>query len=213
MIKLGFSRDSGGRLGAPLAAWLLLFAFGFSAVYGASGEGFRIFTLKHISPKQGRDYLLQMGIGPASELSGSPSLLVTGKAEDVARAMVMLDLVDAPQEFAVKMMGASLKAEILPSSEAISEKAAGVSVGTFSAPPKESGGAIVDVHNGSLVIIAQASRIDRVVAAVGKLLQSKKNGVSEPAAGGPEVEPVKETPKPLKTTPEPVMPKIDRTDV
>ena len=212
MIKLGFSRESGGGIVASLAGWLLLFGFGFSAVYGASGEGFRILTLKHISPKQGREYLSQIGIGPASELSGSPSLLVTGKAEDVARAKVMLDLVDAPQEFAVKVMGSSLKAEILPASEAISEKAGGVSVGTFSSPPKDSGGAgaIVDVHNGSLVIIAQASRIDRVVAAVGKLLRDKKNGVSKQEA---EVEPAKETPKPVKTAPEPVIPKIGRSDV
>jgi len=167
---------------------LLLFSWGFSAVYGASGPApeapaappsaeasgvFRIITLKHISAKQGREYLSQIGIGPASELSGSPSLLVTGKAEDVARAKVMLDLVDSPQEFAVKVMGSSLKAEILPSSEAISEKAGGIAVGTFSTPPQDSSGAIVDVHNGSLAIIAQASRIDRVVAAVGKLLKDK----------------------------------------
>lgn len=210
-----------------LAGMLLLFGWGFSAVYGASGPAhgapaappsaeasgvFRIITLKHISAKQGREYLSQIGIGPASELSGSPSLLVTGKAEDVARAKVMLDLVDAPQEFAVKMMGSSLKAEILPSSEAISEKTGGITVGTFSSPPKDSGGAgaIVDVHNGSLVIIAQASRIDRVVAAVGKLLQDKKNAVPQQEA---QVEPAKETTKPVKTTPEPVIPKVEKSDV
>ena len=203
---------------------LLLFSWGFSAVYGASGPApeapaappsaeasgvFRIITLKHISAKQGREYLSQIGIGPASELSGSPSLLVTGKAEDVARAKVMLDLVDSPQEFAVKVMGSSLKAEILPSSEAISEKAGGIAVGTFSTPPQDSSGAIVDVHNGSLAIIAQASRIDRVVAAVGKLLKDKQNGVSQREA---QVEPAKETPKPVKTTPESAQggPKIER---
>jgi len=219
---------SGVRRAAVVALFagaFLLFGVGFSAAYGASdpvaeagaasrsaeaSRVFRIITLKHISTKQGREYLSQIGIGPASALSGSPSLLVTGKPEDVARAKVMLDVVDSPQEFAVKVMGSSLKAEILPSSEAISEKAGGVAVGTFSSPPKESGGAIVDVHNGSLVIIAQASRIERIVAAVGKLLQDKlKDGVSQRET---QVEPGKEAAKPVKTTPEAAIPKIDRTE-
>jgi len=213
MIKLRFSRKSGGRIVAFFAGLLLLFGWGFSAVYGASGGGgFRIFTLKHISAEQGLKYLSDVGIGPVSELSGSPSLLVTGKPEDVARAKAILDLVDAPQQFGIKVMGASLKAKILPSSEAISEKVSGISVGTFSAPPKASGGAgaIVDVHNGSLVIIAQASRIERVASAVGKLLLDKKNGVPEQEAS---VGPAKETPKPAKTAPGPAIPKVGKIEV
>ncbi len=210
MINLRFSQKSGGRIFAFFAGVLLLFGWGFSAVYGASGGGFRIFTLKHISAEQGVKYLSDVGIGPVSGLSGSPSLLVTGKPEDVARAKAVLDLVDAQQQFGIKAMGASLKAEILPASEAISEKAGGISVGTFSAPPKDAGGAIVDVHNGSLVIIAQASRLDRVVSAVGKLLRDKKNGASEQEAS---VGPVKEAPKPVKATPRPVIPKIGKVEV
>jgi len=210
MINLRFSQKSGGRIVAFFAGVLLLFGWGFSAVYGASGGGFRIFTLKHISAEQGVKYLSDLGIGPVSGLSGSPSLLVTGKPEDVARAKAVLDLVDAQQQFGIKVMGASLKAEILPSSEAISEKAGGISVGTFSAPPKDAGGAIVDVHNGSLVIIAQASRLDRVVSAVAKLLRDKKNGTSEQKAS---VGPAKESLKPVKTTPRPVIPKIGKVEV
>lgn len=194
------------------AGLLLLFGWGISPVYGTSaGGGFRIFTLKHISADQGRKYLSEVGIGPVSALSGSPSLLVTGKPEDVARAKALLDLVDAQQEFAIKVTGSSLKAEILPASEAISEKAGGISVGTFSSPPKDSdGGAIVDVHNGSLVIIAQASRLDRVVAAVGKLLQEKKASMPEQEIS---VVPTKETPEPVKTVPRPVIPKVGKIEV
>ena len=212
MLNLRFSHRSGGRIITLLAGLLLLFGSGVSAVYGASGGGFRIFTLRHISTERGRKYLSEVGIGPVSGLSGSPSLLVTGKPEDIAAAKAILDLVDAQQRFTVKVMGSSLKAEILPSIEAISEKAGGVSVGTFSAPPKDSGatGAIVDVHNGSLVIIAQASRLERVVAAVGKLLQDKKNGASEQEA---LVGQAKERPKPVKTAARPVVPKTGKIEV
>ena len=189
------------------AVVLLLFGLGSFAVYGASGTGgFRIFTLKHISPEQGREYLGRIGLGTVSQLSGSPSLLVTGEPEDVAKAKAVLGLVDASQGFSVKTLGSLLRAEHLPASAAISEKAGGISVGTFSSPPKDAGGAgaIVDVHNGSLVLIAPSSKMERIVAAVGQLLEAKKERTASRQEASVEA---------TKVPDKPTKPRVDKIEV
>lgn len=173
-----------------MASVLLLCDWGLSTVYGASESGgFRIFTLKHISAEQGKKFLSEVGIGTVSQLSGSPALLVTGKAEDVAKAKAVLDIVDAPEEFAIRSVPAVSAVGEPPTAptgpgwaEAVAEKVGNISVGTFSSPPKDTGQAraIVDVHNGLVVVVAPSSRIERIVSAVAKMLGDKKTKPVEP---------------------------------
>ncbi len=166
-----------------MASVLLLGDWGLSAVYGASESGgFRIFTLKHISAEQGKKFLGEVGIGTVSQLSGSPALLVTGKPEDVAKAKAILDIADAEEEFAIRSLPAVSGVAEPPAAEAVAEKVGNISVGTFSSPPKDTGQAraIVDVHNGSVVVVAPSSRIERVVSAVAKMLGDKKSKPVEP---------------------------------
>ena len=166
-----------------LASVLLLGGWGLSTAYGASESGgFRIFTLKHISAEQGKKFLGEVAVGTVSQLSGPPALLVTGKAEDVAKAKAILDLVDAPEEFAIRSLPAVSGVEEPPAAEAVAEKVGNISVGTFSSPPKDTGQAraIVDVHNGSVVVVAPSSRIERIVSAIAKMLGDKKTKPVEP---------------------------------
>jgi len=172
-----------GGIAVLLASVLLLCDWGLSTVCGASeSSGFRIFTLKHISGEQGKKFLGEVGIGTVSQLSGSPALLVTGKAEDVAKAKAILDLVDAQEEFAIRSLPAVSEIEEPPAAEAVAEKVGNISVGTFSSPPKDTGQAraIVDVHNGSVVVVAPSSRIERIVSAIAKMLGDKKTKPVEP---------------------------------
>jgi len=160
---------------------------GLSTVYGASESGgFRIITLKHISAEQGKKFLGEVGVGTVSQLSGSPALLVTGKAEDVAKAKAILDLVDAPEEFAIRSLPAVSEIGEPPAAEAVAEKVGNISVGTFSSPPKDTGQAraIVDVHNGSVVVVAPSSRIERIVSAVTKMLGGKAYSAEAAAKAG-----------------------------
>ncbi len=166
-----------------LASVLLLGGWGLSTAYGASESGgFAIITLKHISAEQGKKFLGEVGIGTVSQLSGPPALLVTGKAEDVAKAKAILDLVDAPEEFAIRSLPAVSGVEEPPTAETVAEKVGNISVGTFSSPPKDTGQAraIVDVHNGSVVVVAPSSRIERIVSAIAKMLGDKKTKPVEP---------------------------------
>ena len=192
-----------------LVGVLMLCGWGPSAVYGASETGgFRIFTLKHISAAQGKKYLAEVGIGTVSQLAGSASLLITGKPEDLGNAKVLLGLVDAPQEYVVRSLPTVSAMEEMPSGEAISEKVGNVSVGTFAAPPKstDSAGAIIDVHNGSLVVVAQAGRVERIVAAIGQLLEEKK--------AAEETSPTRPTPVEPTTDPNrPAKPGVDKIEV
>ncbi|MBN2139306.1 MAG: hypothetical protein JW720_16000 [Sedimentisphaerales bacterium] len=176
MRKLRFYHETRARIVVSATVILLLLFCGGSLVYGASdGGGFRIFALKHISAAQGKKYLAEVGLGTVSQLAGSPSLLVTGEGGDVAKAKAVLDLVDAAQTYSVRMLKLAADAAELPASAAIAEKVGGLSVGTFSNPPKDdgSGMAIVDVHNGSVVVIAQPSRVERIAAAVGQLIEKQ----------------------------------------
>jgi len=182
-VERGANRKKPDAKRYPLyAAWLasvlLLGGWGLSTVYGASESGgFAIITLKHISAEQGKKFLGEVGVGTVSQLSGSPALLVTGKAEDVAKAKAILDIADAQEEFAIRSLPAVSGVGEPPAAEAVAEKVGNISVGTFSSPPKDTGQAraIVDVHNGSVVVVAPSSRIERVVSAVAKMLGDKKN--------------------------------------
>src|SRR4030042_7129653 len=183
MIKLRFSyRDcarppkAAGGIAILLASVLLLGGWGLPTVYGASeASGFRIFTLKHISAEQGKKFLGEVGVGTVSQLSGPPALLVTGKADDVAKAKAILDITDAQEEFAVRSLPAVSGVEEPPAAETVAEKVGNISVGTFSSPPKDTGQAraIVDVHNGSVGVVAPSSRIERIVSAVAKMLEDR----------------------------------------
>jgi type II secretory pathway component GspD/PulD (secretin) len=93
-----------------------------------------------------------------------------------------LDIVDAQEEFAIRSLPAVSGVEEPPAAEAVAEKVGNISVGTFSSPPKDTGQAraIVDVHNGSVVVVAPSSRIERIVSAIAKMLGDKKTKPVEP---------------------------------
>ena len=176
---------------------MLLSMYPFASLYGASGSGgFRILSVKHISAAQGKKYLDEVGVGTVSQLPGSPALLVTGGAEGAAKAQAVLDIVDGPEEYVVRVILSDSGEIELPSAEAISEKVGGIEVGTFSNPPKGSGRgrAIIDIHNGYGVIIAPSHGLDRIVSAIEQLQGSAP---IEPRRKATPVEPkkVQEAPK------------------
>jgi len=178
MAKLRFSDGCCGRILGLVVMFLLFGSYPFSVVYGASGSsGYRIFTLKHISGDRGKGYLGEAGIGTVSQLSGSPALLVTGGAEEVAKAKAILDLVDAPEEYVIRAILPASEFEGLPSVAEIAGKLGGISVGTFADPPAGTDGAraIIGIGNDSVVVVAPSSRLERIVAAIGQLVEGKKS--------------------------------------
>jgi type II secretory pathway component GspD/PulD (secretin) len=158
---------------------------------------YRIFTLKHISAEQGRKYLAQVNIGTVSQLPGAGVLLVTAQPSELTKAATILKLVDAEEEFAIKAISPVSEVENLPSNEQIAAMVGGISIGTFFSPPENQKGAraIIDVHNDSVVAIAPAGLLEKIVSAIG---QPGEKGVEKPRPVG--VEPAGPS-EPSATTP------------
>ncbi len=135
-----------------------------AAVSGTTGHA--VFSVQHITPEQGRDFLSRLSIGTVSRMPGVNSLLVTGDEADLRKAAAVLDLVDSRTKFDVRVLGPAMP--MLPSSTEIAAAVGGVCVGTFADPPKDRTKmrAIVDVHNGNVVAVASTMQMQDIRYAV-----------------------------------------------
>jgi len=188
MTKLRISDVGSTTVVFWLSAVVFIVGLSSSATYGtADSGGFGILAPKHIRAERLMEYLSEVGVGTVSRMPGTGALLVTGKAEEVAKAKAVFGLVDAPQAFAVRKVAVISQAQGLPTSRAIAEKAGNILVGTFDEVPAAPGRAraIVDVHRGSLMVIAPVSWIDRVVASVQQLLEAEQTERTESVGPGP----------------------------
>jgi type II secretory pathway component GspD/PulD (secretin) len=155
---------------------LLLWAgFSFAAENGRNSQPvqYKIFTLKHISAELGKKYLAEMGIGTVSQLPGTSTILVTAQSSELTKAMAILKLVDAGEEFAIKAICSASENENLPSNEQVAAKVGDISIGTFSSPPEDQAPvkAIIDVHNDFVVAIAPAGLLEKIVSAIGQPME------------------------------------------
>jgi len=141
----------------------------------AQSVQYKIFTLKHISAERGKKYLAQVGIGTVSQLPGASAILVTAQNGELTKAMAILKLVDAEEEFAIKAVLPASEVESLPSYEQIAAKVGDISVGSFSNPPKDAAKtkAIIDVHNKFVIAVAPVSLLEKIVSAVGQPAKEK----------------------------------------
>jgi len=152
--------------------FLLWGSYGFAAEQPVQ---YKIFTLKHISAERGKKYLSQVNIGTVSQLPGAGAILVTAQSGELTKAMAILKLVDAEEEFAIKAILPASEVENLPSYEQIAAKVGDISVGSFSNPPKDAAKtkAIIDVHNKFVIAIAPVSLLEKIVIAVGQPAEEK----------------------------------------
>jgi hypothetical protein len=142
-----------------------------------------LIPLTQITPERGRDFLAQLRIGTVSRLPGTNTLVVTGDEIELQKAVAVLDLVDTRTEFQVRQLGPMSPS--LPSNAEIARAVGGVSIGTFANPPRDRTRmrAIVDVHQGHVVVIAPAIQLQdiRVAVELGpEVLRGRKNP-SQPA--------------------------------
>ncbi len=141
---------------------------------------FRVFRLRHISADKGKEYLSELQIGTVSKLPGANMLLVTAQPKELVKAGATIELVDANEAYVIKQIAPALPAELLPLLASIRAELGDIAVGTFYGQPDEivQPQVIVDVHHGSLIAIAPASRIERVVSAVERL-RTSGNGAKQ----------------------------------
>jgi len=190
-----------------------LFAVEKSVSKGHTSPAHSIFTLKNIPAKKGLEYLSILKIGTASQLPASNALLVTAQPQNLQKAGALIGLVDSNEPFVIKPVLTASKTLTLPSIEQLTAELADMSIGTFAKPPKSPAKpkAIVDLHQGSVIVVAPAGRFEKIISVVRKL-QKTPSGASIPTTK----EDVPAKPRQpvdrarqieLKTTPEPATPK------
>ena len=146
-----------------------LFAVEQGAAAGAAR--YRVFSLKHISAEQGKKYLAEAGVGTVSQLPGVEALLVTAQPEELIKASAILELVDAEEPFYIKAIFPASEVAKFPSNEQIADKVGDISIGTFSNPPSGTAKAkaIIDVHNDTVIAVAPAGQLERIISAIEQL--------------------------------------------
>jgi general secretion pathway protein D len=166
------------------AAVLLIFNTG---LFAAEQTGYKIFPLEHISVEQGKNYLSGIITGTVTHFPGTSALLVTPQPDkltdakyELTKAKAILDLVDGPEQYAVKAILPVSVVRNMPSNEQLALSLTdsitrGVSIGSFSNPPDEKAHtkAIIDIHNDQVIAIVPVRLLNRLVSAIG---QSQNSG-------------------------------------
>ncbi|NQT00861.1 MAG: hypothetical protein HQ580_02440 [Planctomycetes bacterium] len=172
MVNREFSRGFFSRL-LVLSTALLIFSNCLLAAQEGASESMRykIFPLKYIPVERGMKYLADIGIGTVSSFPGSDALLVTANPDELIKAMAILNLVDSQGQFAVKAVSGASADKNLPSNEQIASKLGNISIGSFSNPPAVNAKyrAIIDVHNGVVIVVAPVRKLERILSAVEEL--------------------------------------------
>ena len=170
--RRGPSCEGFGRF-IVLSVTLLLFSNHLLAGQQGTSEllKYKIFPLKYISVEQGKKYLADIRIGTVSHIPGSAALLVTATPDELIKAMTILNLVDSQKQFAVRTVFPATVTNKLPSNKLIEAKVGNISIGSFSNPPavNAKNRAIVDIHDGAVLVIAPFSPLNRILSTIKQL--------------------------------------------
>ena len=172
MVNKEFSRGVFSRL-LVLSTALLMFSNCLLAAQDGASESmqYKIFPLKYIPVERGIKYLADIGIGTVSSFPGSSALLVTANPDELIKAMVILNLVDSQGQFAVSRLSVASVGNNFPSNEQIASKLGNIAIGSFSNPPAVNAKyrAMVDVHNGAVIVIAPVRKLETILSVVEEL--------------------------------------------
>ncbi len=185
MDKQRFICEAFGRF-LVLSVTLLSFSNNLFAGQQGTSEPvqYKIFPLKYISVEQGRKYLADIKIGTVSHIPGSAALLVRSQPDELLKAMTILNLVDSQEQFAVRTVFPATATKKLPSNKKIAAKVGNISIGSFSNPPavNAKARAIVDIHNGAVLVIAPVRLMERILSVV-RQLSSSDNRLTQSRLG------------------------------
>ncbi|MHC4431320.1 MAG: hypothetical protein ACYTBS_05730, partial [Planctomycetota bacterium] len=150
--------------------------FGTQRADASERSGYDLVNLKNISGEQGKKYLAELVEATVTHYPGTTMLLVSGEPAEVAKAATILDLVDNSEQYVIQALLPVSAARNMPSNDQIASKlhpslTRGISVGDFSNPPSKDAStrAIIDIHKDSVVAIAPAKLLERIVSAVAPL--------------------------------------------
>jgi len=91
--------------------------------------------------------------------------LITGQADAVAKAVVLMKIIDTQTPYQVRLIGPQWLTKQMPSPERLASAVGGIAIGTFDAPPKEDSRSpvIVDRCSGQVLVVAPSDKIGLLV--------------------------------------------------
>jgi hypothetical protein len=158
----------------------------------SGGPRYRVFAFKHISVEQAKKYLADARLGTVSQLPTTNMILVTASPRQLVKASAILKIVDSERPYVMKSICPASAASDLPLNEQIAAAMGdNILIGTFSSPPHgaDKTKVIIDIHDGSVVAIAPAALLDRIVETIERYGSIKQPQKSE-AEVLPEIQPV-----------------------
>jgi type II secretory pathway component GspD/PulD (secretin) len=115
----------------------------------------QVFNLEHAGTEQCITLLSQLDLGEVIEVPDVNAVSVTGSPEQLRKAGLVLNLVDAKEEFVIENLGHASIVRTLPSNSQISTGLGDIRIGTFTSPPKmdKQARGIIDIQGDSVIAI------------------------------------------------------------
>jgi len=128
----------------------------------------KIFVPREIEPQRALVLLLQLYPREAFLSSEGHGLVLVGSTDQLHRMGTILDLIDSREPYIVETIAPVSAARAVPTNEQIQGLLRDVDIGTFAHPPKgaDRPGAIIDIHDQSIVAIIPARFDGALLAAV-----------------------------------------------
>jgi hypothetical protein len=143
----------------------------------------RVYRIKHIAPERAKQILTDLKLGNEITLLQQNAMIVTGySSAELAKATAVLGLVDSKTAYEVRTFGipAEMVAEI--QDKTLTVEVESLKVGTLGDAPvsKTLPGAIIDILNGQLLVVAPKDAMEKVAQEVVRL---EEPYIAKPAAG------------------------------
>lgn len=118
----------------------------------------RVFKLKHVAREQCITFLSQLDLDEVSLVPMAYAVSVTGSHEQVRRAALVLDLIDAKEDFVIENLGPASMVRTLLSNSQIAAAIGEIRIGTFADPPQsdEQARGIIDIQGDTVLAILPA---------------------------------------------------------
>jgi type II secretory pathway component GspD/PulD (secretin) len=153
-------RDSGRIASLSIILFSILLFLGCKTILPDSGKKAdtlqkRELTVAHIDSNKAVSLLSSIGISSVPLRDSNNIVLVSGTAEQLDRAGIVIELIDKNEDYIIENLGPASAVRTLPSNMQIASALGRIRIGTFAEPPEglKSSQAIIDIQDDSVFAI------------------------------------------------------------
>jgi len=123
------------------------------------------FVLEHMRSDQCIAFLSQLGLDGVSPIPEANAVLIAAPPDQLRRVSLVLDIVDAKEDFVIENIGPASAVRTLPSNLQIAAALGDVMIGTFADPPWSGAQTrgIIDIHEGAVIAIIPARHREQLL--------------------------------------------------